>query len=79
MANGAVMEQAQGWERPGYFIKDQTAPVRGYDWYGHYDHVDNEDKRYEKQLEGDYTFGFSKYHHLVIYLLSSKGTYLYPK
>lgn len=65
VANGAVMEQAQGWERPGFFIKDSTAPVRGYDWYGYYDHVDNPDKRYEKQLDGDYTFGFSKHHDLI--------------
>lgn len=36
------MEQALGWERPAYFIKDRTAPVRRYDWYGHYDHVANE-------------------------------------
>lgn len=65
------MEQAQGWERPGYFIKDSTAPVRGYDWYGYYDHLDNPDKRYERQLEGDYTFGFSKHHDLVNLILFS--------
>nr|XP_968443.1 PREDICTED: sarcosine dehydrogenase, mitochondrial [Tribolium castaneum] len=65
VAGGAVMEQAQGWERPGYFVKDRTAPVRGYDWYGYYDHVDNPDKRYEQELEGDYTFGFSKHHDLI--------------
>ncbi|KAF5294011.1 hypothetical protein FQA39_LY13565 [Lamprigera yunnana] len=65
VARGAVMQRAQGWERPGFFIKDRTAPVRVYDWYGCYDHVDNPDKRYEKQLEGDYTFNFSKHHNLV--------------
>ncbi|XP_018327368.1 sarcosine dehydrogenase, mitochondrial [Agrilus planipennis] len=65
VANGAVMEQAQGWERPAYFIKDSTAPVRGYDWYGHYDHMDNPDKRYEKHLKGDYTFGFSRHHNII--------------
>ncbi|KAK4886911.1 hypothetical protein RN001_003182 [Aquatica leii] len=65
VAHGAVMEQAQGWERPGFYIKDSTAPVRSYDWYGSYDHVDNPDKRYENQLEGDYTFNFSKHHDLI--------------
>jgi sarcosine dehydrogenase len=65
VASGAVMEQAQGWERPGYFIKDRTAPVQAYDWYGCYGHVNNEDKRYEHELEGDYTFGFLKHHDLV--------------
>ncbi|XP_057662190.1 sarcosine dehydrogenase, mitochondrial [Diorhabda carinulata] len=65
VANGAVMEEALGWERPAYFIKDRTAPVRSYDWYGYYDHVDNEDKRYENELEGELTFGFPKSHDLV--------------
>lgn len=59
------MSQAQGWERPSYYIKDSTAPVRGYDWYGYYDHVLNEDRRYIKQLEGEHTFGFPKHQHLV--------------
>lgn len=61
------MEYCQGWERPGYYIENSTAPVRGFDWYGHYDHVRNTDRRYEKQLEGDETFGFSKHHDLVRY------------
>ncbi|KAJ8941399.1 hypothetical protein NQ314_010399 [Rhamnusium bicolor] len=65
IASGAVMEEALGWERPAYFIKDRTAPVRGYDWYGNYGHVNNEDKRYEKELEGDLTFKFSKHHDVI--------------
>lgn len=65
VAHGAVMEQAQGWERPGYYIKDSTAPVRGYDWYGYYDHNINADQRYVKQLERDYMFGYSKNHHII--------------
>lgn len=65
MAKGAVMEQVQGVERPAYYVKDRTVPVRGYDWYGAYDHVRNPDNRYEKELEGDRTFGFSAHHHAV--------------
>lgn len=65
VASGAVMEQAQGWERPGYFVKDRTAPVRGYDWYGHYDHVPNSDKRYVNELVEDHTWGFSKHQEVV--------------
>lgn len=65
IANGAVMEQAQGWERPGYFIKESTAPVRDYDWYGQYDHSVNEDQRYANQIKKDHTFGFSKNHELI--------------
>lgn len=59
------MEQAQGWERPGYFIKDRTAPVRGYDWFGCYDHVPNTDKRYYNEMIEDYTWGFSKQQEVV--------------
>ncbi|KAK9875708.1 hypothetical protein WA026_009505 [Henosepilachna vigintioctopunctata] len=65
VARGAVMEQVQGFERPAYYVKDRTVPVRGYDWYGNYDHVKNPDQRYEKELEGEYTFGFSKHHHAI--------------
>nr|CAH7760943.1 unnamed protein product [Callosobruchus chinensis] len=65
VASGAVMEQASGWERPAYFVKDRTVPVRGYDWYGYYGHVDNEDKRYERELEGDMTFDFSRHHDII--------------
>ncbi|KAL1506279.1 hypothetical protein ABEB36_005671 [Hypothenemus hampei] len=66
VANGAVMEEALGWERPAYFITDdRTAPVRGYDWYGNYDHVRNTDQRYEKELEKDLTLDFSKNHDLI--------------
>lgn len=59
------MEQSLGWEQPSYYIKDSTAPVRGYDWYGNYGHVINPDKRYEKQLAGDASFDLSKHHDLV--------------
>ncbi|XP_066146698.1 sarcosine dehydrogenase, mitochondrial [Euwallacea fornicatus] len=66
VASGAVMEEALGWERPAYFITDdRTAPVRGYDWYGNYDHVRNRDQRYEKELEKDLTFDFSRNFDLI--------------
>ncbi|KAH1022200.1 hypothetical protein HUJ04_011631 [Dendroctonus ponderosae] len=66
VASGAVMEEALGWERPAYFIQeDRTAPVRGYDWYGNYDHVRHTDQRYVKELEKDLTFGFSKNFDLI--------------
>ncbi|KAK5643150.1 hypothetical protein RI129_006995 [Pyrocoelia pectoralis] len=65
VARGAVMDQAQGWERPAYYIKDRTAPVRDYDWYGYYGHVANSDKRYEKELEKELTFDFSKQSDLI--------------
>ncbi|KAK5643152.1 hypothetical protein RI129_006997 [Pyrocoelia pectoralis] len=63
--NGAVMEQAQEWERPGYFMKDQIAPVGEYDWYGCYDHPKNTDNRYKTEVEKEHTFGFSSNHTLI--------------
>ncbi|XP_072386049.1 sarcosine dehydrogenase, mitochondrial [Diabrotica undecimpunctata] len=65
VASGAVMEEALGWERPSYFVKDRTAPVKPYDWYGYYDHVLNTDTRYKKELESELTYGFSRSHDLV--------------
>ena len=59
------MQQAQSWEIPGYYVKDRTAPVRGYDWYGSYEHVRNIDQRYVDELEGNYTFGHPKHQNLV--------------
>lgn len=62
---GAVMDQQHGWERPGFFLKEGTAPVQPYDWYGAYGHSRNADRRYEKALESNYTFGFPKHHNIV--------------
>lgn len=62
---GAVYEQAQGYERPGWFNPNGYSPVPPYDWYGAYGHPRNLDKRYLNLLKGDKTFGFSK-HHLAI-------------
>lgn len=65
VAHGAIMQQAQSWEIPGYYVKDRTAPVRGYDWYGSYEHVRNIDQRYVDELEGNYTFSHPKHQNLV--------------
>jgi len=29
---GAFMEEKQGWERPGYFLNDDSVTVQPYDW-----------------------------------------------
>ncbi|XP_050073770.1 sarcosine dehydrogenase, mitochondrial [Anopheles maculipalpis] len=62
---GAVMEERHGWERPGYFLPDETVVVQPYDWYGFYDHPKNANTHYEEALKGDYTFGFSEHHDLI--------------
>lgn len=62
---GAVMEEKQGWERPGYFLTGESTLVRPYDWYGNYGHGKNEDSKYEDVLKKEYKFGFSDNHNLV--------------
>ncbi|KAH8401506.1 hypothetical protein KR009_005929 [Drosophila setifemur] len=64
----AVMEEKQGWERPGYFLpaKSTNATVLPYDWYGSYGHKRNHDSEYEKVLDGDLHYSrFSEHHELI--------------
>lgn len=70
---GAVMQQQQGWERPGYFLKEGQAPVQPYDYYGAYGNELNEDQRYVDELESNYTFGWPKHHQLVIFSSRTLG------
>ncbi|XP_017094306.2 sarcosine dehydrogenase, mitochondrial [Drosophila bipectinata] len=65
---GAMMEEKQGWERPGFFLPSGAtkAVVQPYDWYGSYGHKRNEDSEYEKVLEGDLHYSrFSEHHDLI--------------
>ncbi|KAK9499026.1 hypothetical protein O3M35_003544 [Rhynocoris fuscipes] len=62
---GAVYEEMQGYERPGWFNPQGYAPIPPYDWYGAYGCQKNLDKRYFKLQKGEKTFGFSK-HHMAI-------------
>ncbi|KAG7165349.1 Sarcosine dehydrogenase-like, partial [Homarus americanus] len=61
---GAVYQEKQGWERPGWF-GTSPAPVQEYDWYGAYGNPICRDLRYYNSLKGGYTFGFPKYHDLI--------------
>ncbi|EDV36974.1 uncharacterized protein Dana_GF13226 [Drosophila ananassae] len=65
---GAMMEEKQGWERPGFFLPSGAAKavVQPYDWYGSYGHQRNADSEYEKVLEGDLHYSrFSEHHDLI--------------
>lgn len=62
---GAVMEERSGYERPGYYIHEDTAPVQKYDWYGYYGNEKNKNTSYADALKGDYKFTFSDHHDLV--------------
>ena len=68
MERGCVFQEKHGWERPGWF-SDSLNPVQPYDWYGVYGNKLNEDQRYPKSLQRDYTFDFPKHHNKVINLL----------
>lgn len=65
VSEGAVMEERQGWERPGWYLKEGTAPVKSYDYYGSYGKIKNENYKYEKVLSQEYTFEFPSHHHIV--------------
>ncbi|XP_066595213.1 sarcosine dehydrogenase, mitochondrial [Prorops nasuta] len=62
---GAVMEERQGWERPGWFLKDKTVTVQPYDFYGQYGSALNEDNEYKLIMEKDCSFDLSPYHDII--------------
>ncbi|CAB0037881.1 unnamed protein product [Trichogramma brassicae] len=59
LKSGAVMEERQGWERPGWYLSDEsTAPVPAYDYYGSYGTTRHQGNRYIDLLAQDHTFDF---------------------
>ena len=67
VTSGAFMEERNGWEKPGYFLKgNETARVPQYDWYGCYGVQKNrDDVNYLKWLKKSRTFGFSEVDEIV--------------
>ena len=59
------MEESQGWEKPSLFLENETVTIEPYDYYGSYGSSKNENNKYASVLEGEYSFGFSKYHNVV--------------
>uniref|UniRef100_A0A0K8UZQ0 Sarcosine dehydrogenase, mitochondrial n=2 Tax=Bactrocera latifrons TaxID=174628 RepID=A0A0K8UZQ0_BACLA len=65
LAQNAFMEEKQGWERPGFFMKEK-AQVLPYDWYGCYGNTRHAESAYEEALEGDLKYSeFSDHHKLI--------------
>ncbi|XP_051158865.1 sarcosine dehydrogenase, mitochondrial [Leptopilina boulardi] len=62
---GAIMEESQGWEKPGFFLKNENITIESYDYCGSYGSPKNENNKYLSILEGDYQFTFSKYHDII--------------
>lgn len=69
---GAVFEERQGWERPGWYC-GTPAPLPKYDWYGAYGSTRHAVSRYEKLLKADYTFDFPRHHQTVSQTSNSKN------
>ncbi|XP_011689604.1 PREDICTED: sarcosine dehydrogenase, mitochondrial [Wasmannia auropunctata] len=63
---GAVMEERQGWERPGWFLPDnKTAPILPYDYGGYYDTPKNTNDTYADILKTECTFDFSPHESII--------------
>ncbi|XP_074108249.1 sarcosine dehydrogenase, mitochondrial-like [Cotesia typhae] len=63
--NGAVMEEAQGWERPGWYQPGKITLIPPYDYYGAYGSPKNKRNDYAEILKKDYTFDFPKHHDVI--------------
>ncbi|XP_072604326.1 sarcosine dehydrogenase, mitochondrial isoform X6 [Vulpes vulpes] len=65
LARGCVFQERQGWERPGWFTPQGTAPVLQYDYYGAYGNQAHEDYTYGCLLGDEYTFDFPPHHDVI--------------
>uniref|UniRef100_A0A8C5ZFS5 Sarcosine dehydrogenase, mitochondrial n=1 Tax=Marmota marmota marmota TaxID=9994 RepID=A0A8C5ZFS5_MARMA len=65
LEQGCVFQERHGWERPGWFSPQGTAPVPDYDYYGAYGNQVHQDCAYTRLLGDEYTFEFPP-HHCVI-------------
>ncbi|XP_011259661.2 sarcosine dehydrogenase, mitochondrial [Camponotus floridanus] len=63
---GAVMEERQGWERPGWFLlNNKTAAALPYDYGGCYDTPKNTNDIYADVLKTEYTFDFPPHDNII--------------
>ncbi|XP_072748351.1 sarcosine dehydrogenase, mitochondrial-like isoform X2 [Anoplolepis gracilipes] len=63
---GAVMEERQGWERPGWFLlNNKTAAVLPYDYGGYYDTPKNTNDTYADVLKMEHTFHFPPHDNII--------------
>ena len=60
-----MYQERQGWERPGWFTRQDNATPRDYDYYGQYDNEAHENHTYANLLSQDYTFDFPEHHEQV--------------
>ncbi|XP_055386933.1 sarcosine dehydrogenase, mitochondrial-like [Condylostylus longicornis] len=64
LENNAFMEEKQGWERPGFFLRKRS-DVSHYDWYGSYNFLRCHSSTYEKYLNGNLKYQFSDHYDII--------------
>ncbi|GBM72943.1 Sarcosine dehydrogenase, mitochondrial [Araneus ventricosus] len=62
---GCVYQERLGFERPGWFSPEGSAPVKEYDYYGSYGIPEHKDYAYVERLKEDYTFQFPRHHDII--------------
>uniref|UniRef100_A0A8C9PLR3 Sarcosine dehydrogenase n=1 Tax=Spermophilus dauricus TaxID=99837 RepID=A0A8C9PLR3_SPEDA len=65
LEQGCVFQERHGWERPGWFSPQGTAPVPDYDYYGAYGNQVHQDCAYTRLLGDEYTFEFPPHHSVI--------------
>ncbi|XP_036074095.1 sarcosine dehydrogenase, mitochondrial isoform X4 [Rousettus aegyptiacus] len=65
LAQGCMFQERHGWERPGWFTPEGTAPVLPYDYYGAYGNQAHQDHAYGKLLADEHTFDFPPHHNVI--------------
>ncbi|KAF6039245.1 hypothetical protein EB796_002440 [Bugula neritina] len=63
--DGCFYQFKGGWERPGWYDKDNIAPPLPYDYYGEYGYAKNNPDPYTDRLVMDYTFDHPKQHAMI--------------
>lgn len=61
VSSGAVMEERQGWERPGWFLKNKAVPILS----TIYDAEGKKNEEYRNILKTEYTFNFPPQHDII--------------
>ena len=63
---GCVFQERHGWERPGWFLPDGSAPVLDYDYYGSYEDTPlHEDYKYNELLGKEYVYDFPEHFDVI--------------
>ncbi|XP_078045792.1 sarcosine dehydrogenase, mitochondrial-like isoform X2 [Augochlora pura] len=62
---GAIMEERQGWERPGWFYPSQKVQIIPYNYEKSCETLANEKDEYREILEKEYSFELSSFNNII--------------